>query len=727
MATLVLSTVGGIVGGPVGAAIGGILGQAIDRDVLFKPKRREGPRLADLRVQTSSYGTPLAQVFGTMRVAGSVIWSTDLIESRSTSHAGKGQPSTTSYSYAASFAVALSARPIVGVGRIWADGKLLRGAAGDWKAETGFRLHLGDEDQPVDPLIAAAEGIALAPAHRGQAYAVFEMLQLADFGNRIPSLTFELIGDATAPGIADVARALAPAIVFGSADGGTIGGFVNDADSVRTALEAVATIGGMRFRPAGDRLEMLDSGLAVERTVADAGISADDAHRATDERKLATIDSVPGAVSVGHYDPARDYQAGLQRVRRAGPGAREQQIAVPAALSASAAKALAAARLAEAENARERRTLRLGWNALDIAPGTMLAVAGEAGRWRVTAASFEDWAVTLECVRDGMASAAAGGSSGRSVGAVDTAAGTTLFEVFELPPLDGTPSDTPQLAIAAAGTEPGWRRAALLLSTDDGGGWTPLAGGTAAPGVIGTVSLAPHAAPAGLIDRRSVLEVELAHAGMTLADADPGAIDAGANLAIVGEELLQFERAAPLSQTRWRLTGLVRGRRGTEIAIGTQSAGDRFVLIERDALTVANVPPEAIGTTVKLLASGVGDVAGPVARERFVTGAAAVPPAPVRPAFSRDEAGGWRFDWVRRSRRGWAWSDGIDAPLAEEAERYRIDVQPPDGPATRREVTEPSLLLTDDEAPAGTVLQVRQIGSAGVSFPATCTVPEEEE
>lgn len=40
MATLVLTTVGGLVGGPVGAAIGGILGQAFDRDVLFKPKDR---------------------------------------------------------------------------------------------------------------------------------------------------------------------------------------------------------------------------------------------------------------------------------------------------------------------------------------------------------------------------------------------------------------------------------------------------------------------------------------------------------------------------------------------------------------------------------------------------------------------------------------------------------------------------------------------------------------
>jgi hypothetical protein len=194
MATLVLTAVGTAVGGPIGGAIGAVLGQSID-GALFAPKARQGARLGELAVQTSSYGTAIPKLFGTMRVAGTVIWSTDLIERRSTSGGGKGRPSQVDYSYSASFAVALSARRMREVRRIWADGKLLRGAGGDFKVKTRFRLHDGDEDQPVDPLIAAAEG-AGAPAFRGTAYAMFEELELAEFGNRIPSLTFELVADA---------------------------------------------------------------------------------------------------------------------------------------------------------------------------------------------------------------------------------------------------------------------------------------------------------------------------------------------------------------------------------------------------------------------------------------------------------------------------------------------------------------------------------------------------
>src|SRR3546814_7053827 len=67
---------------------------------IFKPKGREGPRLVDLKVQASTYGQQVPQLFGTMRVAGSVIWATDLIERRSKRGGGKGRPSTTEYSYA---------------------------------------------------------------------------------------------------------------------------------------------------------------------------------------------------------------------------------------------------------------------------------------------------------------------------------------------------------------------------------------------------------------------------------------------------------------------------------------------------------------------------------------------------------------------------------------------------------------------------------------------------
>jgi hypothetical protein len=56
-----------------------------------------------------------------------------------------------------------------------------------------WRLYLGAEDQAPDSLIEAKQGAGNAPAYRGLAYAVFERLALANFGRRLPQLSFEVI------------------------------------------------------------------------------------------------------------------------------------------------------------------------------------------------------------------------------------------------------------------------------------------------------------------------------------------------------------------------------------------------------------------------------------------------------------------------------------------------------------------------------------------------------
>ncbi|MES2755432.1 MAG: phage tail protein [Pseudomonadota bacterium] len=725
MATLILTTVGGAIGGPIGAALGGLLGSAFDNRVLFKPKGRQGPRLTELPVQTSSYGCPIPRLFGTMRVAGSVIWAIDLQENRTRMGGGKGRPTTTTYSYSASFAVLLSARAVVGVGRIWADGKLLRGSAGDFKTVTGFRLHNGGEAQVPDPLIAAAEGAGLAPAHRGQAYAVFEDFQLGDYGNRIPSLTFEVIADTGPVSVGSIADELG---VAADGAGTTLGGFSVYGDSVRGVLETLASVDGGWFAAEGSGIR-LRAGSGPAAALADAGV-ARDRGGARGVRALAAADDAPKRVRVAHYDPARDYQTGLQSAQRPGAGTREERVELPAALASAAAKAVAEGVLARAEAGRERRTITLAAGgasaALNVAPGDRVTITdengtGEPGLWRVARWRLAEMVVTLELVRIARASAAAGAgagsaSSGRVSGAPDLVHGATTLHAFELPPVDDAVLSAPRLTIAAAGG-PGWRQAALLLSSDGGARWT-AAGTAQVPVTIGTIAVAPGAGSALLVDRAGSMEVELLHPGMTLSDADAVALDAGANLALVGDELVQFGRAAPLSPTRWRLSELWRGRRGTEAAAGTQAPGDRFVLIEAAALITVELPLAVLGGSVEVLASGVGDGDGPAVADAVFAGASVRPPAPVALRWKDDGAGGATLRWTRRSRAGWRWLDGGDVPLGEESELYRVTIG-----ARVATVAVAEAGITAAERAGGPVsVSVSQLGTFGESPPATLVV-----
>lgn len=662
MATLILTAVGSAIGGPLGGAVGAILGQRIDQ-AIFAPKARHGPRLGDLAVQTSSYGTEIPKIFGTMRAAGSVIWATDLIESRSSSSGGKGRPKTISYSYSVSFAVALSGRPIRSVRRIWADGKLLRGAAGDFKTATDYRLHLGDEDQPVDPLIASALGAGQTSAFRGMAYALFENFQLEEYGNRIPSLTFEIEADDGPVAIGTIAQILSNGAIEPS-ETPLLGGYAASGDSVRSAVEGLADAlplslfeqnGVLRFG------ELASGSLAIEM---DEAIE----HPEITRRALATL---PGEVSFSYYDIARDYQTGLQRVSLHGaPVQRVDRRSLAAAMDAGAAKAFAERRMQSLLAARTNAKLTLGWPRIDLRPADRIMLAGEPGSWRIRRWTLGRASLTLDLVRAGAGPVdSVEASPGAAVGQSDLRHGPTTLRLLDLP-LGEPMGSRPLLSVAAAGIEPGWRRAALIASFDSGANWSD-AGSTAPAAVMGNALTAMGTGQSALLDLVSTVEIELINDAMWLEDADEEMLAAGANLAAIGNELVQFGRAEWLGDRQFRLGRLLRGRRGTEWAATGHEAGEAFTLVEPESLVVIEAPAGMIGGTADLMASGIGD-AEPVAVSTALTGESLRPPSPVHLSIEEAAGGDILIRWVRRSRLGWSWPSGIDTPLGEESEAYRL-------------------------------------------------------
>jgi len=194
MAQMVLTAVGTAIGGPVGGKIGSLIGGYVDKKVkaALTPAHAVGRRLAGLQLNTSTEGAPIPLAFGRARIGGQIIWAARFKESRidqsggggkSTGGGGSSAP-TYRYAYSLSFAVGLCEGPIDGIGRIWADGKVL-----DLSQRT-VRTYLGGAGQTPDPLIAAIEGDA--PAYRDLAYLVFEDLDLTPFGDRPPAINVEV-------------------------------------------------------------------------------------------------------------------------------------------------------------------------------------------------------------------------------------------------------------------------------------------------------------------------------------------------------------------------------------------------------------------------------------------------------------------------------------------------------------------------------------------------------
>ena len=198
------------------------LGGSDKPDDMFSSSRSVGQRLQDQKITSSAYGTPIPKAFGTVRLAGNMIWYSGFEETEHQqktvtrtgggSGGGKGgggsaQPVVwqthveVTYTYKTNVAIAFCMGEATHVTRIWFDSNLVYksvyGTARGSKDNFKFKFYPGSETQNIDSTISSFESIN-TPAHRGLCYIVFKDLELEDYGNRIPNITAEINFNSTA-------------------------------------------------------------------------------------------------------------------------------------------------------------------------------------------------------------------------------------------------------------------------------------------------------------------------------------------------------------------------------------------------------------------------------------------------------------------------------------------------------------------------------------------------
>ena len=724
MATVILSAVGTFVGGPIGGALGTILGQKIDGAILGSGKPREGPRIKELDVQTSSYGTQIPAIFGAMRVAGTVIWSTDLIERRAKSGSGKNRPATVNYSYSANFAVALSSRPIARIGRIWADGNLLRGAAGDFKSETVYRFHSGHGDQPLDPLLASAETIGHSPAYRGVAYVVFEEFQLADFGNRIPSLTFEIFERETPVLISDIMSVSSAGVIAGQS-AVTLTGFAVQGSDCRSALLPLIATLPIIVRTAGGSVALSDWSAATANHVVLDSAASDGTDRIERPMRMRHSHSrAPATLSIRHYEPDRDFQAGVQISRSMGANHDTVQIDLPAAIGSGAARALADLNVLQRWRGLNgyKAALPIAFEAVRAGDHVVLAessaplriteVEHQRGSIRIVATEWVD-DVTTNLIAD----------PGRNLSGSDRVIGETRLVIADLPAMGSDDPGRAMIAVGAAGTGAGWKRAALTIM--DGDREIEL-GATKGIATIGHLVGALPAHSALLEDRANQPVIRLLHDGMTLpvGAGDPMAFDSP--LLWIGGELVRYGSAEKIGARDYRLTQLLRGCIGSSSQVLHPDQTD-VVVMDSDSLLLLDSIPAPLGSNVTVHALGLGD-AEPVEAVAVVTGNAIRPPKPVHGTVVRQADGATLLQWKSRDRRMHNWSDGADIPNSEGFVEFALDLRAEGIRVASWTVSSHSLLLAPAEftalaIPEGAALQfsIVQQGRFARSLPLLLT------
>ncbi len=358
---------------------------------------------------------------------------------------------------------------------------------------------------------------------------------------------------------------------------------------------------------------------------------------------------------VHFIDAARDYQLGLASARDlAAETVRVVDIQAPIVMDASFARFTAETILARSVDGQATVNFQLADSRLDIEVGDSVSLPGQDGFWRVEVL---------------------GGLTTQSVKARRVGAGTLL------PPFGSTPDVT---------TPPNWTAKPVIYVLDIPGDRNgPLVGAGLSPFSLTEIS-GPNSAvtvesparigalltdlpqgPTGRWDKTAEIEIFLP--GLALSSISDEAVLAGENRFAIetddGWEILQAGGAELITASTYRLTRLLRGQSGTDAdMMETLPSGARVVWLGSGWQDLP-LSTDFIGEIVTLNAEAAGRAADPLEfdyKARHLR-----PLAPVH-AKIRKEGGQIHISWIRRTRQGGdSWS-GLDVPLGEETEVYRV-------------------------------------------------------
>ncbi|MFQ3594889.1 MAG: phage tail protein [Sphingomonadaceae bacterium] len=624
--------------------------------------RRGRYDLPELRFTSSSYGDPIPQVFGRHRVPGVMIWAT---QPRRASARKGGTPDRRAYF--CSFAVALSSRKIRKVGRIWADGREIRNKAGEFEQPIVMRVYLGTRHQEPDPLIVAEEGLDGAPAYRGLAYVLFENFPLSGFGNRIPSLGFEVWADEDQNESGSwVGAILGQSIAGDEAQHAClpVAGYLASR-SARADAALLAEVADARIGRKADRISLSDRAKLVPVPRSELVSHASGPQADADFWTSQNPDRRPAECAVAYADPERDYQAGRQHLAGLA-GSRFLQLAAPISATASQALAIAETAASRAVAETEELEIMLSWDWLNIDAGSLLTVEGVEGRWAVVQKEIGRGTVTFRCLRDhGRRGEGRVTDPGRAIIAPARPTPSTRFEIVELPFAS---------ALGPAGlvhvfplAQDGWKGADFAWS-DASGDVRPI--GWQDAGVPHGEILAPLAlGPSTIWDEVNALRISGFWGDEAPLSRAPADLRSDQNLLVVGDEVIQFRDATELADGSFLLRGLLRGRKGSIPRFHAAGTG-WYVLDEARGLSLGYAA-DAVGSVLRFEAVGPGDVSSAASQLHQLSGAALSALAPCHVRLVRDSAGTVHLQWIERNRRSLDWY----APQMDPAGWYRIDLQ----------------------------------------------------
>lgn len=427
---------------------------------------------------------------------------------------------------------------------------------------------------------------------------------------------------------------------------------------------------------------------------------------------LGQEQDLPHNVEVIFIDPSLDYQQNkAHRVRhhRVRKTINTTSISLPLVLSAQDAEQICDRIMWTADNERhsyKTNAWKALWLLLDAADVVRFTYNGVQLTARVAQALIgQNFATSLDLIAEDSGtyiSVAPGVDNTGFVGQViNGLAGTVMF-LLDTPYFkdgDADASGNSGFYVAMGPGSSGRWGAGALYKSSDGQAWEQI------DAVMPTLSYGlcldvlpapPHSSYSW--DRTNTLTVRLLQGAAPTSDSLLNVLN-GINGAILvpSLEIIQFTTVVDNGDGTYTLSYMLRGRRGTEWAVGTHAIGETIIFLNTGGINHEQTPLANVGATRKFKGVTVGaELASGVPQDMTLVGRDLKPYAPSHIAGIKTGTD-WTFGWIRRTRLGGDWlnggdtpgtypppQDGMSVPLNEDGQAYDVEILDTDNVTVKR-------------------------------------------
>jgi hypothetical protein len=473
-------------------------------------------------------------------------------------------------------------------------------------------------------------------------------------------------------------------------------------------------------------------------------ISEDDlsAHDSNNSNVPAVVDltrvqelELPKVVNVGYYNTGNNYLLGAQYSARQVTNSQQTlDLQLPIAMSDTKAKQVADVNLYVAWTARNTTKFSTSRKYDYIDPTDVVQITKSNGvsyNLIITKRTEKlGGVIDFEGVADDPSiytQTAAASVSSVAVVTTVSSDGNTHVELLDIPLLNDADDDA-GFYTAADGYSSGWTGGALVKSTDNISYNTVETFPIGA--VLGTVtSVLGNFTGGNVFDETNTVTV-VVDSG-TLASVQYIDVLNGQNGCVIGNEVMQFRTATLTAANTYVLSGLLRGRVGTEQYISGHTSGQRFVFLSTATTQRLSSSLTEVGLVRYYKGVSNNQLFSAATLITFTNTAVGLKPlSPVGIGGGRDASGNLTINWTRRTRIGGSWSNNTDVPLGESTESYSIDIM--SGKTVKRTLTSTTptvaytsaMQVTDFGANQATItVNIYQISaSVGRGFAGVATV-----